>query len=825
MSSLDQPPVSAAPELSNPVKESSISQNVTAKANQDSQSKNQEIAVQEAAGQEAGVEKQTEAKEAVALAMDGTGDEATSNPQVSAINDEEQTSSIAAESQNEERKQKVTGMQRLKTGLAKISKGGHRVGAESHSNSDHAAQTSADTITEVVAAPDASVREGEGVDTAGGIRVGAGVEGEATTNAHGDESATDEAVEDDGDTIPDDPISLADIIRNLVKALPQPTEPIPVPSKPKLPQLDLSGKPIPPQGAVLTDNKKLVAKLRNPDVMNGTTYDVPEGEESSTVFAILDSFKAPSSDNPASREGSDATDGDGETDDGENSDDNEGSDGEDERPHIIADDSSVMVYIPLVPTKKSKVEMAKYQVVPINSQLKQTITESTGADESRFVEMLTTYRAYGTFGRGTVPPMITGDGAPVGKLKEAISWPKPLWKLWPWKKKVSAATPTSQPPASTPDADNKPPEPGAGDADKKPADSDKAKKPRKLKKPKPSLEQRVWIPSNTQISVQALWWGYRIFLPPPVLALLSDKTIEAAKRATMITNALTWFFAHLPLTMFPAPMQPALLLLQQIVPYVGYVGTFVTWSWSTIKSYDVGYGVILSATWILPVALIPGTWQAYDFPANPPTTNPSQPSTGTPVITQPPTSGTPTQPSTGTPPPKGPVGTGPKLPPAATEPIVPPEVTVSDKSDWTKTQRLRIVKGNESAAVKDPNALPPTVSKRLVLVKGQVEPVLSPNDVSERLAVVKGQGDVDVDASTTTELPPTVSKRLVMVKGQVVPVMSTEDDVVAELPPTVSKRLALVKGKTEKGEEGTEEKEGEEPAKKATGGIWKYLKG
>ncbi|KAG7093265.1 hypothetical protein E1B28_006948 [Marasmius oreades] len=72
--------------------------------------------------------------------------------------------------------------------------------------------------------------------------------------------------------------------------------------------------------------------------------------------------------------------------------------------------------------------------------------------------------------------------------------------------------------------------------------------------------------------------------------------------------------------MFPAPMQPALLLLQHIVPFVGYTGTLVTWSCSAIKSYDVGYGVILSATWILPVALIPGTWQAYDFPGstNPP---------------------------------------------------------------------------------------------------------------------------------------------------------------------------------------------------------------
>ncbi|EEB98185.1 hypothetical protein MPER_02352, partial [Moniliophthora perniciosa FA553] len=179
------------------------------------------------------------------------------------------------------------------------------------------------------------------------------------------------------------------------------------------------------------------------------------------------------------------------------------------------------------------------------------------------------------------------------------------------------------------------------------------------------------------------------FLPPPVLAVLSDKTIEATKRAAMITTALSWLFSHLPLTMFPAPMQPAIIMLQQLVPYLGYIGTFITWSWSMIQSYDVGYGVILSATWILPVALIPGTWQAYDFPADggsttpvpgkpsttpapgqPSTGNPapSQPSTGAPAPTQPST-GAPTTPSTGAP--TSP-STGPPAQPSTGTPAAPP---------------------------------------------------------------------------------------------------------------------------------------------------------
>ncbi|KAK1236369.1 hypothetical protein PQX77_000402 [Marasmius sp. AFHP31] len=133
------------------------------------------------------------------------------------------------------------------------------------------------------------------------------------------------------------------------------------------------------------------------------------------------------------------------------------------------------------------------------------------------------------------------------------------------------------------------------------------------------------------------------------MSVLSDKTIEAAKRAALITTALTWTFAHLPMDMVPAPMQSALLMLQLLVPYLGYMGTFISWSWSTIKDYDVGYGTILSATWVMPVALIPGTWQAYDFPGSTKAPVPvpgAGAGTGTPTKQAPPSepAKTPTQP-------------------------------------------------------------------------------------------------------------------------------------------------------------------------------------
>ncbi|KAJ7778649.1 hypothetical protein DFH07DRAFT_730618 [Mycena maculata] len=133
----------------------------------------------------------------------------------------------------------------------------------------------------------------------------------------------------------------------------------------------------------------------------------------------------------------------------------------------------------------------------------------------------------------------------------------------------------------------------------------------------PVQRQRVWVPSRTQLSFETMWWGYRIYLPPPVLAILDDQSVEAAKQATTVSVALTWFFTNLPISTFPPPVQPAMILLQRLVPFVSYIGTFISWSWSTIRGFDRGHGVILTATWLLPIALIPGTWHARDVPPPP----------------------------------------------------------------------------------------------------------------------------------------------------------------------------------------------------------------
>ena len=126
------------------------------------------------------------------------------------------------------------------------------------------------------------------------------------------------------------------------------------------------------------------------------------------------------------------------------------------------------------------------------------------------------------------------------------------------------------------------------------------------------------------------------YLPPPVLDMLNDKQLEGAKRAAIITTALKWLLDHVPGMMVPTNMRPALKLLKGLVPYLGYVGGFVAWSWGYIKKYDKGEvffcspyglglfltscgregnGVTLTATWLVTVALVPGTWEDTKFPA------------------------------------------------------------------------------------------------------------------------------------------------------------------------------------------------------------------
>ncbi|KAF8808048.1 hypothetical protein BYT27DRAFT_7223798 [Phlegmacium glaucopus] len=126
-------------------------------------------------------------------------------------------------------------------------------------------------------------------------------------------------------------------------------------------------------------------------------------------------------------------------------------------------------------------------------------------------------------------------------------------------------------------------------------------------------EKHIWVPSTTQLSLLTTWWGYRLYLPPPVMAKLNGTSLKATARAAMLTTALKWLLAKIPLMMIPVQFRPAVKMLKTLSPVVGYVGVFIAWSWERVKSLDKGNGVVLTATWLLPVALIPMSWDAGDI--------------------------------------------------------------------------------------------------------------------------------------------------------------------------------------------------------------------
>ena len=49
-----------------------------------------------------------------------------------------------------------------------------------------------------------------------------------------------------------------------------------------------------------------------------------------------------------------------------------------------------------------------------------------------------------------------------------------------------------------------------------------------------------------------------------------------------------------------------------IVPFLGYIAAYVGLEFAVIKTQNEGKGVILASTWLLPVALVPRSWDVPD---------------------------------------------------------------------------------------------------------------------------------------------------------------------------------------------------------------------
>jgi len=98
----------------------------------------------------------------------------------------------------------------------------------------------------------------------------------------------------------------------------------------------------------------------------------------------------------------------------------------------------------------------------------------------------------------------------------------------------------------------------------------------------------------------------------------------------IIISALKWFLDNIPEEQISARFILALRLLRSLVPLLGRIGWFVARSWSTIWDSNqgapitilttlcalttllTGHGVTLTATWLLPIVIIPGKWQIHE---------------------------------------------------------------------------------------------------------------------------------------------------------------------------------------------------------------------
>ncbi|KAF8634261.1 hypothetical protein AX17_004218 [Amanita inopinata Kibby_2008] len=295
------------------------------------------------------------------------------------------------------------------------------------------------------------------------------------------------------------------------------------------------------------------------------------------------------------------------------------------------DDTSIMLYSPLMPTPSSLVSIAESEIVSFMN-----VPEEAEEEGERQGEAEATTDAASPV-QDTQQPTETRSAWSLSSV-----WPFSSWFSSP--SAQPATTPASNPnqnlaqPASRPTSSSPP---GllstmstrvttvVTSVTNATVASPSRYQPQRLARRR---TRRVWVPSRTQLSLETMWWGYRIYVPPLVLENLNSTQLETSRRAALLTAALTWFFTHFPVHVLPPPVRPVIIILQGLVPYLGYVGGILSWSWGTIRGYDEGYGIILTATWLLPIALIPSSW------VPPPSEWPGSPLASTTIPTSPPMS-------------------------------------------------------------------------------------------------------------------------------------------------------------------------------------------
>ncbi|OAV95652.1 hypothetical protein PTTG_04172 [Puccinia triticina 1-1 BBBD Race 1] len=99
-----------------------------------------------------------------------------------------------------------------------------------------------------------------------------------------------------------------------------------------------------------------------------------------------------------------------------------------------------------------------------------------------------------------------------------------------------------------------------------------------------------------RVSVWCYWWGFELALPLESIARLKTaKSIESA--AVQMLLALTVAGGAV-----------------ELLPFIRFLGAYLDMEWAAVNEQNKGKGVVIAATWALPMALVPRPWD-FDSPS------------------------------------------------------------------------------------------------------------------------------------------------------------------------------------------------------------------
>lgn len=99
-----------------------------------------------------------------------------------------------------------------------------------------------------------------------------------------------------------------------------------------------------------------------------------------------------------------------------------------------------------------------------------------------------------------------------------------------------------------------------------------------------------------------------------LLASLGHSVEQDLKILTSISDALNFLLSHLPSSLVPPYLLPALMVLKSLAPSLSMISAVLGWGWTNFEKFDLpkeqgGLGIVLRGTWVLPGGVVPGSWR------------------------------------------------------------------------------------------------------------------------------------------------------------------------------------------------------------------------